>query len=268
MKNDNRNFDFDRFSFRRVGVLLKKRYVITRRSMMLQIAVVFGVLLIAVFGALWLQYFIQNPLDISYGFSAAVLFFAYMVLMSFATSIGASMTFGGLRTKSERAITLMEPATVGERMLSDSLFSIVIPPIAVTIVYLLAECLRMNLATWFFGQDKSIFSLIDQGLKITEMRDIVLIAIVGMVMQQSFYLLGSIVWPRLSFLKTFAVMQIMAYVMMTVVLVICIFNSDFFFVEPTINPTWIIVGSSIVFTVANFIIAYYRYRQIEIIQRW
>lgn len=276
MKNDNRNFDFDRFSFRRVGMLLNKRYVTTRRSLLLQIAVIVGIMLLGVLSCIGLEYMSQDtlgqlseePYDFwSSGGSAIMLFIAYLLILSFGTVIAASMTFGGIRTKAERSITLMMPANVGERMLADSVFSIFLPPIVITVVYLLAECLRTFLAHMFFSYDMSLFTLLQKLFMHDSVWEVGLIGIGGIVMQQAFYLLGSVVWPRLSFLKTFAALQILGYLMLTIIVII-LFITDDWYGDLDINGAWLFFAGSIMFAVASAIIAYHRYRQIEIIQRW
>lgn len=90
-------------------------------------------------------------------------------------------------------------------------------------------------------------------------------------MTQAFYLLGSVVWPRLSFIKTFAALQIIGAVQLMLLMTLSIGNIIFEAGIGSMAPIQLAAGICIgcaLFSAAAIIIAYYRYREIEIVQRW
>ncbi|KAB4204560.1 hypothetical protein GAQ04_14465, partial [Bacteroides uniformis] len=90
---------------------------------------------------------------------------------------------------------------------------------------------------------------------------------------QSFFLLGSTVWPKNALIKTFAagVCIFVSYILIAVLCLETILPNNFFMTEPYINreasSDWLIFITSF-FALFNWVLAYFRFKESEIINRW
>ena len=102
------------------------------------------------------------------------------------------------------------------------------------------------------------------------------------VLCQSLFVLGSLFWEKLSFIKTFAVGAIIltAFILVCRWTILVFYNKDFnqfgnvlesfkFDEKVTVNQAFSIVAVIIsVFAIVNWVIAYIRFKESEIIKRW
>jgi hypothetical protein len=90
---------------------------------------------------------------------------------------------------------------------------------------------------------------------------------------QSFFLLGSTVWPKNALIKTFAagVCIFVSYILIAVLCLKAILPNNFFMTEPYIDREasggWLIFITSF-FALFNWVLAYFRFKESEIINRW
>lgn len=99
---------------------------------------------------------------------------------------------------------------------------------------------------------------------------------------QSLFVLGSSIWPKKSFIKTF-----LGLIVLNGICSIYFSGLALALFEPNMNyvPLWLenwlehfnptrtmmacaVTAVSIIFSSINYVLAYYRYRESEIIQRW
>jgi len=95
---------------------------------------------------------------------------------------------------------------------------------------------------------------------------------------QSLFVLGSTIWPKRSFLKTFLALCVLNGIISIYFtgLAMTLFNPDYNYVPEWLEdfqPTrrmiaWAVTLTSLFFSSINYLIAYFRYRESEIIQRW
>lgn len=95
---------------------------------------------------------------------------------------------------------------------------------------------------------------------------------------QSQFVLGSTIWPKRSFLKTFLALCVISSIISVYFtgLFMTLFDDNFYYVpewaekfEPTERMTaWFVTIAALIFSSVNYVIAYFRYRESEIIQRW
>ena len=90
---------------------------------------------------------------------------------------------------------------------------------------------------------------------------------------QSFFLLGSVIWPRNSLVKTFAagVCIIIVYTLIAAALMKVFLPDNFYMANPGIpNETMLTLISTglCLFALFNWVLAYFRFKESEIINRW
>ena len=90
---------------------------------------------------------------------------------------------------------------------------------------------------------------------------------------QSLFVLGSSIWPKNSFVKTFSAIVVIAIVYIAIgsVLAKMLFEGRSGGVNQTISDETMTLSSTVIFfamAVFNWIVAYFRFKESEIINRW
>lgn len=261
MNNDYNSID--RFSFERLGFLLKRDFVMRRRSLMLQLLLVIGGMCIFdILGAL-IPY---QSSDSSMATSSVI----FMIAMSIYTMVGASLTFSNLGTKAERSLALMQPATQLEHFLAKAAYGILLPPLFVFVGQFIGDAVRVIVSELAYGLSTTYapFEIIRVLAGVEFGGYIIAIVTISALMTQTFYMLGSIVWPRLSFIKTFAALQIVGSVMGSVMMLIASVGTRGIGSLSIVQLFWACVAFIVLLLLAAIVTAYYRYREIEVVQRW
>ena len=207
MNTVNQTFNWSRFV-----ATLRKEVVENKRALLFTIICIWGLLtLIMILGNLTTH----NP-D-AYQMAMAERFPQVFVgtILSLVVCVAASMAFRDLRTKTSRASYLTSPSSTFEKFVVNILIYIVG---LVTVFFAcaqLADLTRIAIL-WFFKSDSFMVpGPINYLTCVTDMSTIYelpktgtgqfgSIIILGLVANAGLYLLGSIIWPRLSLLKTFA----------------------------------------------------------------
>lgn len=261
MNNDYNSID--RFSFERLGLLLKRDFVMRRRSLLLQLLlVVGGMCIFDILGAL-IPY---QSHDMDSAFTSVV----FMIALSIYTIVGASLTFSNLGTKAERSLALMQPATQLEHFIAKAVYGILLPPLFVFVGQFIGDAVRVLVSDMVYGATAPYnpFVIFKALASVEYGGYIIAITMISALMTQMLYLLGSIVWPRLSFIKTFAALQVVGSVMGAVMMLLASFDTRGIGSLSMIQLFWVTATFIVLLTVASLVTAYYRYREIEVVQRW
>lgn len=93
------------------------------------------------------------------------------------------------------------------------------------------------------------------------------------IFAQSLFVLGSSIWPKNSFVKTFSAIVVIAIVYIAIgsVLAKMLFEGRSGGVNQTISDETMTLSSTVIFfamAVFNWIVAYFRFKESEIINRW
>lgn len=98
------------------------------------------------------------------------------------------------------------------------------------------------------------------------------VVIWGLMILQSTFMLGSTIWPKNSMVKTVCAVGIigLALTMFSIFCAQLFLNPrtsyDIGLSEEAVRAiTWVLIS---LYTLVNYVIAYFRYREIELIQRW
>lgn len=265
------------FYLPRFAVLLRKELAENWKSYMLRALMVFGVTLIAFLWNAYTEYkyaaafdFVEDDDPVWY-FEAA---FARWGLFIWGCSY-ASLALEHLKSKAGRTAFLMTPATPLEKFLLYWLLTVVGFLLFYAAAVLLADWAR-TLVYMAAYPDLPIlpvdWTAVWSVPEVFNSTDEIRLLVCGYFFLQSFFMLGSSVWPRNSFLKTFAAGMGIA------VLYIAAGNGLYELLLPEgyylpDNPDEhhamdvLNIGLCLL-TVVDWVLAYYRFKESEIINRW
>lgn len=198
----------DKFSWSRVWFLIRRYFNENFRQLSMTLGVIFGIML---FFGITINKTVGD-FDRFDG-AGAVLWVLLFAIISFSFTIVGSQTFSSMSTKPKRIVTMMVPASKGEKFVSMLLVYNLIAPIMIVLSALAVDLLTslMFLHEPFFikylGNLGELFRKIrveDYGLEIL----MGILTFVGgsMLCSMATYTLGSALWPKKSFIKTFCVL--------------------------------------------------------------
>ncbi|MDE6653122.1 MAG: hypothetical protein K2K37_01880 [Muribaculaceae bacterium] len=209
-------------------------------------------------------------LDPMWGMEMGWFWFAIFAVCIFA----GSYTFGGLADKNGRIFSLMMPASQLEKYLTRW---IILGPFTLMVIVAgseLVDVIRYAVVSIRYPDTPNLHLLGGQlfDFTLTEWK-ILIASLLGM---QSLALLGSSIWPKNAFVKTLFAIAIIAFVnsLWCGFLVKIFYEEGMYYGEGTIFdkklivPENIFLGAAIVIALVNYVVAYFRYREIEIVQRW
>lgn len=202
----------DNFSPARCASVIGLYVTENKRTILLSIASIFGILtLLAIFAMLKTNY--NYPVSYS-GVTydrALMMLPTYIILGYIFSALACSIAFMTLKSKQGRIHTLMVPANASEKLLA----RIIIFMIAFPVMYILLLCCADSVRCLIVSCTNHVVEPMPVYVALfnPQIRHIILtndpiairMAVLGFFALQSFFLLGSVIWPRLSSLKTFAV---------------------------------------------------------------
>lgn len=264
MNNDNRLTD--KFSLGRLGALLKTDFAIRRRAYALHVIIVIGtmclvgIIISSIVGS-------GTPGD-SYDQGSVGMVMVCGILTFVYLMVTASMAFNDLNSPARRARTLMLPASTLERFAARALPAILIPPVLCAAGYFIGDMVRISITHYIFKADAIYHPMfVFKTLAMLPASvNILVMSCIGV--NQICYLLGAVVWPRLSFLKTYALFQVIGAVIAPILMII---TATGWYHVPVMDVNDTILTANILLMVMSVVLivtAYYRYKEIEIVQRW
>lgn len=271
------------FSGKRFSLCLGKYLGENWRRLVLQVGVGFGVLLAAALlsglsnrtSYRWLansdERWIQDP-----ALSTEVAFFCFLAMIFAA--ISASMIFKDLASKEGRIYWLTSPASQFEKYLVGVVIYIVAFLVLLVGGVILADAVRVLLfelfTPWGAYLEFLVPSLIDECIEAPDMPTVFTLLTLGLLFGQSLFVVGSAVWPKGAFIKTAVAVGIIGMVYAAVIaisssLIPVVKNSATFYVTKDSDAaaivTYIVAVTAILF---NYCVAYLRYKEIDVIDRW
>lgn len=219
----NQIFDWNRFT-----LALRKEVTENWRQIGLGMLVLYGVMtLMMVFGN-WMSE--GREID---GWTS-MRYMMVFVAFSMSSIVMASLAFRGLMTKTGRAELLTSPSSMTEKFIVNVLIYVVGYTLAFIVITQIADLTRIAVLWWAQSDTfkvpgpinftVSINKAFSEMLTPSPAKDqyglFVIAAYLGLVANAGLYLLGSVLWPRLSFLKTFAAVYIIQTVLFVVGIII------------------------------------------------
>lgn len=234
-------------------LLLKKEIIDNRKALLLGLV---GILASYILTGL----FLGNTRRANCG----VELFLFIFMGGLIVSIGASLTFSNMNTKEDRISTLMLPATAFQKYLIRWIATVPSLLIILIVSFVLGDCAKMLMATLNGYSARSIWVYFSDP---TEHRSLeVCILFSSIICSQALYFFGSILWPKLSFIKTLAVLQILQLVF--ALIFFCIpWNVNFDFDLDETGVLWCAYTFDLVFCSVFYWLAYVRFRQSQVIYK-
>lgn len=266
------------FSAPRFVNLCRKEMVESWKSNVLRVVLMYGLMAII----LILNGYYEYNTQLVIGKNDPVWTFALVMFMCCLCGFGclsASFTMEKMKTKTSRLSVLMTPATSFEKFASRWLVSTFVFLIVFLIAFKLADYTRVliyslvypeikviaavPLSHWIGGNHYSLFSTVGDFVSV----------IVGYFFFQSCFVLGSSIWPKNAFLKTFVagVLVIVVYGLILSAVGNALFDTnDLYSFDRSFSKDAIAEIKSVVcmlLALMNWILAYFRFKESEIINR-
>lgn len=270
------------FSLPRFMNLCRKEMVESWRSNVLRIVLLYGVMTVAM---VWNGYFEYRHVynngdteDPAWTFLLVAFIWGLWVF----GCLSASFTMEKMKTKTNRTSTLMTPATPFEKYFSRWFVFTVVFLVVFLITYKLADYTRVIVYSLTYpekdfiapvdlshviGKGKDYYTLCRTGLEFGAV-------IAGYFFVQSLFILGSTIWPKNSFLKTFAsgTIIVIVYFLVGALMTKILLNNNLYYSFPGHeisheNMMVLLIVAFTFFTLFNWILAYFRFKESEIINR-
>ena len=271
------------FSLPRFMNLCRKEMVENWRSNVLRMVLMYGVMAVVM---VWNGYFeyrywhsgqIEDP---AWTFLLVVFIWS---LWGFGC-LRASFTMEKMKTKTSRTSMLMVPATPFEKFFSRWFVFTVVFLVIFLISYKLADYTRFIIYSLAYPEEKDFIIPVDLSHLVGERKTYYTLCRTGLqfgallsayFFVQSLFVLGSSIWPKNSFLKTFAsgtVIAIVYFLLAVFMSKMFLENGNYYsenvftgMSEDTAMSIMIVVG--IFFTLMNWTLAYFRFKESEIVNR-
>lgn len=270
------------FSMHRFVDVCRKEMVESWKTYILRSVMVYGMLAIVF---IWDGYFDYQRLDIHsqgvdplWAFEARIFLFAFVIW----GCISASFAMERMKTKTSRTVVLMTPATMFEKYFSRWLIAVCGFLVVFLIAFKMADWTRVfvymvkypdsnvisSFPLWQFWTNSDAFYEAARGGGPK-----MLVFVSAYLLVQSFFMLGSTVWPKNALIKTFSagISMVIAYVLFATMMGKIFLPDNFFMAKAGLSDEVILkvlVVVNFFFALFNWVIAYFRFKESEIINRW
>lgn len=273
------------FSTSRFVSLCRKEMVESWKANLLRFVMMYGIMAIAF---VWNGYFQYNHPEslINRGVTRDPIWTFELIIFLWAVIImgmlSASFIMERMKTKTNRIAMLMTPATMFEKFLSRWLVFTFGFFIVFLIAFKMADWTRMAVYMVSYPELKDIISSAplshlvgtEQYWTAFQSCDSFMLGISAYFFAQSLFVLGSSIWPKNSFVKTFSAIVVIAiiYIAIGASLVKILFDMHGGHGgNPNISDEVLMLWVTIIFfgmAVFNWVVAYFRFKESEIINRW
>lgn len=251
------------FDIKRFGLNLKRDLLSDWRSWLTRLLMITGTTTLAMI----ILQFNSHSYDID---DASKIFKIFAMVFC---ALGASLFMKNMSTKGLRLNSLMSPTSELEKFLTRWVICIVGVFVCYIVCFAIADLLRVGIMQFYEHSEPLDLRLMDP-FSVMLSGDFSSDFWISLIFSQSVFLLGSTVWPKDSFRKTFGALIIIGVVcgliftgvMSWLLRKYVIFGyTDDSFEESIINARWYIYAVIIVF---NYVVAWFRFRESEIIHRF
>ena len=221
------------FNWNRFVTALKKEVVENSRTLLFSIIAIYGILaLIMIIGNITLGANTSRP-------ETMLRYNIVFMVYGFGSIIVASLAFRGLKDKKGRTEFLTSPSSTLEKYLVNVLIYVVGFIVVFPICAQLADLTRiLVLWPWSDGDVPEPINFLNTFHNVAHQQEwwkydskviLEIILWLGVLASPALYLLGSVLWPKLSFLKTFAAV----YVIEIVIFILAMIGISIFSDMPT-----------------------------------
>ena len=278
------------FNFSRFGLLCRKEFIENRKSILLRMFTFFGMMFLFFIlvgintysnidnNLTRILHYLETGEDPMWN---AVFFIGYIFLMTYGC-FSASLIMEKMERKMGRIALLITPASSFEKFMSKWIFAVLVAILFCFFAFLLADYMRVGILQFVYPKLTNIIHPVDftrifsYGRTGWSVHDKELLGIFVSIffMLQSFFVLGGVVWPKKSFFKTFlfCIIVPLGYMLFDALLSTFFYRIDIFeyrenipFISEHIEQVFMIFFGCV--TVFNWVLAYYRFKESEVIHR-
>lgn len=267
------------FSWSRFANYFKKVLVEDRKRLLQRIITVFGLLMLftAIISESGYQRYLKS---MALGFTSEIdpAFDGLMPLFIMGLYIGcvlsASFIMEPMGSKTGRIYTLMLPATSFEKYFVRWFIYTIGYLVAYYLLFLLVDAIRVGVFSMIYPEIDTI-TFINPYAEIISLRDEVPLGFMASIyfFAQSFFVLGSSLWPKHAFLKTFTAFTILSMVISAFAAgsMNLFYRPGYTYILPQLsNDVWysIISCGLMLLTLLFWWLAYKRFKEMEVVNRW
>lgn len=270
--------------------LCRKEMVENWKSNVLRIVLIYGVMTIVFLWNGYLEYRHSDSVHylidhVGYDDVWRFVLMAFFFFLFGFGCLSASFTMEKLKNKTGRISALMTPATPFEKFFSNWLVSTIVFLIVFLIAFKLADYTRVLVYSLIYPDiAKAILPVnlnalvrgnvpeLDYHVFSEKYQLTFVLSLYWFV--QSLFVLGSSVWPKNSFIKTFAVVAVIVliYMVVGIFLTSVLFEKEILYRSPFSDfgkeKIFGIISVILIFiTLFNWILSYFRFKESEVIQR-
>lgn len=270
----------DSFSIARLWRMIILTITENRRSILLQLGVMIGITAVLVAftivnnGSDIYVRRAQQALSIDTDLSWSNLWGLYCLTLTGFSCISASFTAGFMSSKEKRLNTLMIPATAAEKFLARWIIYTLSVYVLFTLTYICIDYLRVLILNYIYADVNHtpilplVQSIPHYYNKYSDFNPFHVIPPIIFAVQ-SFFVLGSTIWPKNSFIKTFVIggAATLCVIFITVAYAHKLTFGYFDLNEHTSPILFINLIAAFTFLYTT-ILAYFRFRSSEIILKW
>lgn len=274
------------FSMSRFVSLCRKEMVESWKANMLRVVLMYGIMAIAF---VWNGYFQYNyperllhrgaTTDPAWTFVLIIFLWAVIIM----GLLSASFIMERMKSKTNRIAMLMTPATMFEKFFSRWLVFTFGFLIVFLIAFKLADWTRVLVYMVSYPELKDIIAATplshllgdtNEYWTAFQTREGFMLGVSVYFFAQSLFILGSAIWPKNAFVKTFSAIVIISivYVLVGVTLTKIVYESRGIHGVNQSMSDDMMMNLSIVFffvlSIFNWVVAYFRFKESEIINRW
>lgn len=264
MSAKSQTFDFGRFA-----MTLRRDLTLGRRQYAIRILAMLGILTVVM---LLVGTMVHNVMtryhEAPYDNLEVLFTFAAIIFCS----LGASTFSNDMITPGTRLNALMLPASTLEKYITRFLICVIGTFAAYLVCFMIADIIRVIAINAYYGDDNAKLYLTSDVFKDTVLN---LGTMTTLLSAQATFVLGSALWPKNSFIKTFAAswaFQTVILIVFAITLKIAIADKAFHMSagvgEMKYSALYLIEAANTTWALFCFITAYFRMRESEIINRF
>lgn len=270
------NPNYDKFSLKRMWAVTTHYCVANGRKLLVSSFVIFAMTFLI---SLLITKMTGNDDGLDSAARAAMLGIMYLFIIGLGSTIIGSLTFSSYSSKPKRISAMMLPAKKSEKFLSMLIVYIVFGNIVLFGSIFLSEWITASMygLTSAFEQIQVPFRYTPEEIK-SFVPLIYWAAVCYVLIPQAIYVLGSALWPRLSFLKTAIAMSVIQLVF-TIIMPFSLMNSwinpfidfmreHFDSPESAYNSCCFILVCAYLLLAGIYVLAWLRFRNLAVAKRF
>lgn len=245
------------FSFERYWALLETYLTENGKTIGIYTAAFFGFTILV-------ELFIGTKFEDEVEAPALLIYMFMMGIMALGPAISASLMFSSMQGKAGRINTLMLPASHTEKFLVRTTVYLVLFAISTIIVMALGEGVRYLCSPMNY---RSVYQLLmDVNMHISFSWHFIIVSVLS---SHAVYTLGSVLWPRKSFVKTLAVTAALSVVFSILIPWSLIRDYSDYLLDIDVSEVQVFIYAiTYAYAAAAYVAAFILFRKSQVVQRF